>query len=159
LLVPGFAHICANSYATRCCVMNQRAVVILIAKPLKRLWLYRRRVSSPVTRRSGPSWCLSSGTNSLSKNVTLLTLLAKLQSSLTSMSGVVLNLQRNYVRSKPSNCRFLLGGEMSIYEAIGTAWVIFTSAIATVEILYLAFVGLKTVTTNKQQELRDADVP
>jgi len=47
---------------------------------------------------------------------------------------------------------------MTIYEAIGTAWVIFTSAIATVEILYLAFVGLKTM-TNKQQELRDADVP
>ena len=47
---------------------------------------------------------------------------------------------------------------MSIYEAIGTAWVIFTSAIATTAILYLAFVGLKTV-TNKQQELRDSDVP
>jgi hypothetical protein len=47
---------------------------------------------------------------------------------------------------------------MSIYEAIGTAWVIFTSAIATVEILYLAFVGLKTV-SNKQRELRDTDVP
>lgn len=46
---------------------------------------------------------------------------------------------------------------MSIYEAIGTAWVIFTSAIATVEILYLAFVGLKTV-INKQ-EARDSDVP
>jgi len=46
---------------------------------------------------------------------------------------------------------------MSIYEAIGTAWVIFTSAIATVEILYLAFVGLKTV-VNKPQE-RDSDVP
>ena len=47
---------------------------------------------------------------------------------------------------------------MSIYEAIGTAWVIFTSAIATVEILYLAFVGLKA-TINKPQELRDSDVP
>lgn len=46
---------------------------------------------------------------------------------------------------------------MSIYEAIGTAWVIFTSAIATVEILYLAFVGLKTI-VNKQ-EVRDSDVP
>lgn len=45
---------------------------------------------------------------------------------------------------------------MSIYEAIGTAWVIFTSAIATVEILYLAFVGLKTV-TNKQHDVREAD--
>lgn len=47
---------------------------------------------------------------------------------------------------------------MSIYEAIGTAWVIFTSAIATTEILYLAFVGLKTV-TSKHHELRDSDVP
>ena len=46
---------------------------------------------------------------------------------------------------------------MSIYEAIGTAWVIFTSAIATVEILYLAFVGLRTI-VNKQ-EARDSDVP
>jgi hypothetical protein len=47
---------------------------------------------------------------------------------------------------------------MSIYEAIGTAWVIFTSAIATVEILYLAFIGLRTI-VNKQQEVRDSDVP
>jgi len=47
---------------------------------------------------------------------------------------------------------------MSIYEAIGTAWVIFTSAIATVEILYLAFVGLKTI-VNREQESRDSDVP
>ena len=46
---------------------------------------------------------------------------------------------------------------MSIYEAVGMAWVIFTSAIATVEILYLAFVGLRTV-LNKQQD-RDSDVP
>jgi hypothetical protein len=46
---------------------------------------------------------------------------------------------------------------MSIYEAIGMAWVIFTSAIATVEILYLAFVGLRTV-LNKQQEA-NSDVP
>jgi len=47
---------------------------------------------------------------------------------------------------------------MSIYEAIGMAWVIFTSAIATVEIMYLAFVGLKTV-IKKQEDLRDSDVP
>ena len=47
---------------------------------------------------------------------------------------------------------------MSIYEAVGMAWVIFTSAIATVEILYLAFVGLKTV-IKKQEDLRDSDVP
>jgi threonine/homoserine/homoserine lactone efflux protein len=47
---------------------------------------------------------------------------------------------------------------MSIYEAIGTAWVIFTSAIATVGILYLAFVGLKTV-MNKPKEVQDSEVP
>ena len=47
---------------------------------------------------------------------------------------------------------------MSIYEAIGMAWVIFTSAIATVEIMYLAFVGLKTV-IKKQEDMRDSDVP
>ena len=47
---------------------------------------------------------------------------------------------------------------MSIYEAVGMAWVIFTSALATVSILYLAFVGLK-VTLKKQQELENSDVP
>ena len=47
---------------------------------------------------------------------------------------------------------------MSIYEAVGMAWVIFTSAIASVEILYLAFVGLKTV-IKKQEDIRDSDVP
>ena len=47
---------------------------------------------------------------------------------------------------------------MSIYEAIGTAWVIFTSAIATVEILYLAFVGLRTI-IKKHEEVPDSEVP
>ena len=47
---------------------------------------------------------------------------------------------------------------MSIYEAIGMAWVIFTSAIATVGILYLAFIGLKTV-IKRQEEAQDSDVP
>ncbi len=47
---------------------------------------------------------------------------------------------------------------MSIYEAIGMAWVIFTSAIATVEILYLALIGLKTV-MNRRKEVQDSDVP
>ena len=47
---------------------------------------------------------------------------------------------------------------MSIYEAVGMAWVIFTSAIASVEILYLAFVGLRSI-VNKQPEIRDSDVP
>ena len=47
---------------------------------------------------------------------------------------------------------------MSIYEAIGMAWVIFTSAIATVEIMYLAFVGLRTVLKTRE-DARDSDVP
>ena len=47
---------------------------------------------------------------------------------------------------------------MSIYEAVGMAWIIFTSALATVAILYLAFVGLK-VALIKQQELKDSAVP
>ncbi|HKE55384.1 MAG TPA: hypothetical protein VKB46_01740 [Pyrinomonadaceae bacterium] len=46
---------------------------------------------------------------------------------------------------------------MNIYEAIGMAWVIFTSALASVEILYLAYVGLKTIATKPQT--RDAEVP
>jgi len=52
----------------------------------------------------------------------------------------------------------ITGGVMSIYEAIGMAWVIFTSAIGTVEILYLAFAGLKTL-VNKHDEVRDSEVP
>ena len=47
---------------------------------------------------------------------------------------------------------------MSIYEAIGMAWVIFTSALATVGILFLAFVGMK-VTLNRAQEAKDNDLP
>ena len=46
---------------------------------------------------------------------------------------------------------------MSIYEAIGMAWVIFTASLASVEILYLAYVGLKTI-VNKPQT-RDTEVP
>ena len=37
---------------------------------------------------------------------------------------------------------------MSIYEAIGMAWVIFSSALATVAILYLAFVCLRLTLEN-----------
>jgi hypothetical protein len=50
------------------------------------------------------------------------------------------------------------GCGMSIYEAVGMAWIILTSALATVAILYLAFVGMRTL-VNRQQELRDSDVP
>jgi hypothetical protein len=46
---------------------------------------------------------------------------------------------------------------MSIYEAIGMAWVILTSALASVEILYLAYVGLKTIVNRPQT--RDTEVP
>jgi len=47
---------------------------------------------------------------------------------------------------------------VSIYEAVGMAWVIFTSAIATVGILYLAFVGLR-VSVEKAEQIKDNDVP
>jgi threonine/homoserine/homoserine lactone efflux protein len=47
---------------------------------------------------------------------------------------------------------------MSIYETVGLAWVIFTSALATVGILYLAFLGLR-VTLDKAQAEKDSDVP
>jgi hypothetical protein len=47
---------------------------------------------------------------------------------------------------------------MNIYEAIGMAWVIFTSALASVAVIYLAFIGLK-VLLKKEQEIRDSDVP
>jgi threonine/homoserine/homoserine lactone efflux protein len=47
---------------------------------------------------------------------------------------------------------------MSIYEAVGMAWVIFTSALATVGILYLAFLGLK-VTLDRAQENKESEVP
>jgi archaellum component FlaF (FlaF/FlaG flagellin family) len=47
---------------------------------------------------------------------------------------------------------------MSIFEALGLAWVIFSSALATVGILYLAFVGLK-VSLDKAREAKETDVP
>lgn len=47
---------------------------------------------------------------------------------------------------------------MGIFETIGMAWVIFTSSLATVAIIYLAFVGLKVVVLNRKAE-QDSDVP
>jgi len=47
---------------------------------------------------------------------------------------------------------------MSIYEAIGMAWVILSSALATVGILYLAYVGLK-VLINTESDAKDSAVP
>jgi hypothetical protein len=44
---------------------------------------------------------------------------------------------------------------MTILETIGMAWVIFTSSLATVGIVYLSIVGLKTL----KREQKDADVP
>jgi hypothetical protein len=74
---------------------------------------------------------------------------------LIAFAAVVLELHNLCVRYF-NRCR-ALGGEMSIYEAIGMAWVIFTSALASVEILYLAYVGLKTIVSKPQT--RDAEVP
>lgn len=45
---------------------------------------------------------------------------------------------------------------MSIYEAVGLAWVIFTSGMATAGILFLAFIGLKAIV--RSQQIRD-DIP
>jgi hypothetical protein len=47
---------------------------------------------------------------------------------------------------------------MSIYEAIGIAWVIFTSSLATIAIIYLAIVGLRSVLP-KQAERREQESP
>jgi hypothetical protein len=47
---------------------------------------------------------------------------------------------------------------MSIYEAIGMAWVIFAAALATIEVLYLAFVGLRTI-VSKETDTESANVP
>jgi hypothetical protein len=46
---------------------------------------------------------------------------------------------------------------MSIFEAVGMAWVIFTSALATVGILYLSFIGLR-VTLDKVKAGKANDV-
>ena len=46
--------------------------------------------------------------------------------------------------------------EVTIYEAIGTAWVIFTSAVASVGIFYLAFIGLKSKLTTPYASEQEA---
>ena len=50
-----------------------------------------------------------------------------------------------------------MGEKMSIYEAIGMSWVIFTSALASLGILYLAYVGFMTLI--RKHEPRDGEVP
>ena len=45
---------------------------------------------------------------------------------------------------------------MTIFETIGMAWVIFTSSLATVAIIYLSILGLKVVLKREQ---KDIDVP
>ena len=46
---------------------------------------------------------------------------------------------------------------MSIFETIGLAWVIFTSTLATVEILYLSIIGLRSIVRKGEQ--KDIEVP
>ena len=48
---------------------------------------------------------------------------------------------------------------MNIFEAIGMLWVIFTSALATFSIGYLAVVGLKTIAKVNINFLRKIDAP
>jgi hypothetical protein len=45
---------------------------------------------------------------------------------------------------------------MTIFETIGVAWVIFTSLLATVAIVFLAYVGLKSLVV---KENKDSEVP
>jgi hypothetical protein len=44
---------------------------------------------------------------------------------------------------------------MTILETVGMAWIIFTSALATIAIIYLSFIGLKAVLGREPRE----DVP
>ena len=69
---------------------------------------------------------------------------------------VVLELQAHR-RLVIDNRTGLDGGKMSIYEAIGMSWVIFTSALASLGILYLADVGFMTLI--RKHESRDGEVP
>ena len=48
---------------------------------------------------------------------------------------------------------------MNVFEAIGMLWVIFTSALATFAIGYLAVVGLRTVLRVNITWLRKLDIP
>lgn len=41
---------------------------------------------------------------------------------------------------------------MTVFETIGMAWVIFTSSLATVGIIYLSFVGLKVVVKKEPKD-------
>jgi hypothetical protein len=47
--------------------------------------------------------------------------------------------------------------KMSIFETIGLAWVIFTSTLATVEIIYLSIVGMRSIMIKETQ--KDVDMP
>jgi len=44
---------------------------------------------------------------------------------------------------------------MSIFEAVGIAWIIFTSSLATVGILYLAFAGLRLLLNRQHEDAKD----
>jgi hypothetical protein len=48
---------------------------------------------------------------------------------------------------------------MGIFETIGMAWVIFTSALATVGIIYLSVVGLKAVVKKAEKDAETVNVP
>jgi hypothetical protein len=48
---------------------------------------------------------------------------------------------------------------MNIFETIGLAWVIFTSALASVAILYLSFIGLKATIGKGKETPETVDVP
>ena len=47
---------------------------------------------------------------------------------------------------------------MNIFETIGMAWVIFTSSLASVAIIYLSFVGLKVVVTKESKDTENVPI-
>ena len=52
------------------------------------------------------------------------------------------------------------GQKMNIFETIGLAWVIFTSSLASVAILYLSLIGLKAVLRKiTKEDTETVDVP
>jgi hypothetical protein len=49
--------------------------------------------------------------------------------------------------------------QMGIFETIGMAWVIFTSALASVAILYFSYLGFKFVISKETREAESVSVP
>ena len=48
---------------------------------------------------------------------------------------------------------------MSIFEAIGMAWVIFTSAVGSIAVIYLSYAGLRVALGKDLKESQRVNVP